>query len=87
MTNHQNEQYENLDYENIIEKFKKSLGLILLTMDSLNKFLNMKRLDLIINDCYQSELNYYLHNYCSSEVNNKFYIVDILINKFSFITI
>ena len=82
IVNNPNENYENLHYENIISTFKKSLGLILLTIDSLNKIPNMKRLDLIINDCYKSELQYYLNNYCSSEVeNNKFHIVDILINK------
>ena len=81
MINNPNEQFENLHYENIIEKFKKSLGLILLTIDSLNKFTNMKRLDLIINDCYKSELQFYLRNYCTPEANNKFHIVDILINK------
>ena len=43
MSNNPNEKFENLHYDNIIEKFKKSLGLILLTIDSLNKFTNMKR--------------------------------------------
>ena len=81
MDNNPNENIQNLHYDNIIEKFKKSLGLILLTIDSLGYYTNMKRLDLIINDCYQSELQFYLHNYCSSEVKNKFYIVDILITK------
>ena len=81
MANNPNENIQNLHYDNIIEKFKKSLGLILLTIDSLSYYTNMKRLDLIINDCYQSEFQFYLHNYCSSEVKNKFYIVDILITK------
>ena len=81
MVNNPNGIFENLHYDVIIEKFKKTLGLILLTIDSLNKITNMKRLDLIINDCYKSELQFYLHNYCSTEVNNKFHIVDILINK------
>ena len=81
MVNNPNGIFENLHYDVIIEKFKKTLGLILLTIDSLNKITNMKRLDLIINDCYKSELQFYLHNYCSPEVNNKFHIVDILINK------
>lgn len=74
--------FEDLHYENIISNYKKSLGLILFTIDSLNKITNMKKLDLIINDCYKSEITYYLNNYCSSEVDNfKFHIVDILINK------
>ena len=81
MSNNPNEKFENLHYDNIIEKFRKSLGLILLTIDSLNKFTNMKRLDLIINDCYRSEIQYYLHSYCIPEINHKFHIVDILINK------
>jgi hypothetical protein len=81
MVNNPNGIFENLHYDVIIEKFKKTLGLILLTIDSLNKITNMKRLDLIINDCYKSELQFYLRNYCSTEVNNKFHIVDILINK------
>ena len=81
MINNPNENYQNLHYDNIIGKFKKSLGLILLTIDSLNKITNMKRLDLIINDCYKSELQSYLHSFCTTEANNKFHIVDILINK------
>ena len=81
MVNNPNGIFENLHYDVIIEKFRKTLGLILLTIDSLNKITNMKRLDLIINDCYQSELQNYLRKYCSQEVNNKFHIVDILINK------
>jgi hypothetical protein len=81
MINNPNENYQNLHYDNIIDKFKKSLGLILLTIDSLNKITNMKRLDLIINDCYKSELQSYLHSFCTTEANNKFHIVDILINK------
>jgi hypothetical protein len=81
MVNNPDGIFENLHYDVIIEKFKKTLGLILLTIDSLNKITNMKRLDLIINDCYKSELQFYLRNYCSTEVNNKFHIVDILINK------
>ena len=35
MANNPNENIQNLHYDNIIEKFKKSLGLILLTIDSL----------------------------------------------------
>ena len=81
MSNNPNEKFENLHYESIIEKFKKSLGLILLTIDSLNKFTNMKRLDLIINDCYSNEIQCYLRGYCMPEINLKFHIVDILINK------
>ena len=81
MINNPNENFQNLHYDNIIDKFKKSLGLILLTIDSLNKITNMKRLDLIINDCYKSELQSYLHSFCTTEVNSKFHIVDILINK------
>ena len=38
-------------------------------------------MDLVINDCYKTELKSYLQNYCFSEVNNKIYIIDILINK------
>ena len=82
LENNPNKNIENLHYDNIIEKYKKSLQLILLTTDSLCHFTNMKRLDLILNDCYQSELQYYLNNYCTTEdVNNKIYIIDILINK------
>ena len=81
MINNPNENFQNLHYDNIIETFKKSLGLILLTIDSLNKITNMKRLDLIINDCYKSEFQFYFHNFCATETNNKFHIVDILINK------
>ena len=81
MVNNPNENFENLHYENIIQNFKKSIGLILLTIDSLSNFTNMKRLDLIINDCYKSELQYYLKNFCFQEVSHKFHIVDILINR------
>ena len=82
LENNPNKNIENLHYDNIIEKYKKSLQLILLTTDSLCHFTNMKRLDLILNDCYQSELQYYLNNYCTTEdVNNKINIIDILINK------
>ena len=81
LENNPNKNIENLHYDNIIEKFKKSLELILLTTDSLCHFTNMKRLDLILNDCYQSELQYYLNNYCSIDINNKIFIIDILINK------
>ena len=81
IANNPNENFQNLHYENIISTFKKSLGLILLTIDSLNKITNMKRLDLIMNDCYKSELQCYLRNFCSSEIeHSKFHIVDILIN-------
>ena len=80
--NNPNENIEDLHYRNIIDNFKKSIGLMLLTIDSLNNFTNMKRLDLILNDCYQSEFSLFLlYNNCISEINNKFNIVDILINK------
>ena len=80
--NNPNENIEDLHYHNIIDKFKKSIGLMLITIDSLNNFTNMKRLDLILNDCYQSEFYlYFLYNNCISEISNKFNIVDILINK------
>ena len=81
MINNPNENFENLHYDHIIETFKNSLGLILLIIDSLNNFTNMKRLDLIINDCYQTEIYYYLHNYCFNDISKKFHILDILINK------
>ena len=42
MENNPNKNFENLHYDYIIEKFKKSLGLILLTIDSLYNFSNMK---------------------------------------------
>ena len=81
MMNNPNENIETLHYYDIIENFKNSLGLILLLIDSLNYFTNMKRLDLIINDCYQSEFQNFLGNYCSNEMSKKFHIIDILICK------
>jgi hypothetical protein len=81
MSNNPNEKDDDLHYDQIIEEYKSIIGLILLTIDSLYNFTNMKRLDLIINDCYQSEIYSFLYNYCSVEVSRRFHIVDILINK------
>ena len=76
-----NESYENMSYHNLIGYFKNSLELILLTINSLNNFTNMKRLDLIISDSYQNEFVNLLNIYSSSEENKNFHIVDILINN------
>ena len=76
-----NESYENMSYHNIIGYFKNSLELILLTINSLNNFTNMKRLDLIISDFYQNEFVNLLNIYSSSEENKNFHIVNILINN------
>ena len=81
MTNNPNEKDNDLHYDQIIEAYKNTIGLILLTIDSLYNFTNMRRLDLIINDCYQSEIYSFLYNYCSVEVSKRFHMVDILINK------
>ena len=76
-----NESYENMNFHNLIGYFKNSLELILLTINSLNDFTNMKRLDLIISDSYQNEFVNLLNIYSSSEENKNFHIVDILINN------
>jgi len=78
-----NENNENMSYHYIIGYFKNSLELILLTINSLNNFTNMKRIDLIISDCYQNEFVNLLNIYNSSEENKNFHIVDILINNVS----
>ena len=76
-----NENYEDMSYHDLIGYFKNSLELILLTINSLNNFSNMKRLDLIISDCYQNELVNLFNIYNSSEENKNFHIVDILSNN------
>ena len=81
MANNPNENIENVKYVSIIEKFKNSLSLMLLTIDSLNNFNNMKRLSLIINDAYKGEFKFFFRNNCSLENYDKFHIIDILINK------
>jgi len=81
LSNNPNEKDNDLHYDQIIEAYKNTIGLILLTIDSLYNFTNMRRLDLIINDCYQSEIYSFLFNYCSVEVSRRFHMVDILINK------
>ena len=81
MTNNPNDNKEIMIYENIIEKHKKSIGLMLITIDSLSNLHNMKKLNLIINDVYKGEYKFYFKNYCSYETNDKFHIMDILINK------
>jgi len=81
LSNNPNEKDNDLHYDQIIEAYKNTIGLILLTIDSLYNITNMRRLDLIINDCYQSEIYSFLYNYCSVEVSRRFHMVDILINK------
>ena len=76
-----NENYEDMSYHELIIYFKNSLELILLTINSLNNFTNMKRLDLVINDFYQNEFVNLLNIYSSSEENKNFHIVDALINN------
>ena len=80
-SNNPNEKDNDLHYDQIIEAYKNTIALILLTIDSLYNFTNMRRLDLIINDCYQSEIYSFLYNYCSVDVSKRFHMVDILINK------
>ena len=81
MANNPNENIETIKYQSIIEKFKNSLALMLLTIDSLSNFNNMKRLSLIINDAYKGEFKFFLRYNCSLENYDKLHIIDILINK------
>jgi hypothetical protein len=80
--NNPNENIKDMHYYHIIKRFEKTLGLMILTIDSLSSFTNMNRLDLILNECYKGDFKLFLLNHkCVSDNNDQFTIIDILINN------
>ena len=82
MKNNPNENIKDLHYYNIIKHFEKTIGLMILTIDSLSNFINMKRLDFILNESYKGDFKLFLYNNkIISDNNVPFNILDILISK------
>ena len=76
----------NTDIE-IINKNIRELELILLIINSLSSAINMKTLDLVINDCYKSEMQLFLSNFSPTLLKQleNFNILDILIEELKYV--
>ena len=71
----------------IINKNIRELELILLIINSLISITNVKILDLVINDCYKSEMQLFLANFCPIALKQliNFNILDILIEELKYV--
>ena len=69
---------EKININDIIVKYKNFLSVILITFHCLQKFINMTKFDLIINENYSYEFKFLFRKYCFLNQSNSFSIINFL---------
>jgi len=69
---------EKININEIIIKYKNFLSLILITFHCVQKFINMTKFDLIINESYSNEFKFLFKKYCFLNPSSSFNLVNFL---------
>ena len=69
---------EKININEIIIKYKNFLSLILITFHCVQKFINMTKFDLIINENYSNEFKFLFKKYCFLNPSSSFNLINFL---------
>ena len=69
---------ESININDIIVKYKNILSSIIITFQCLQKFINMTKFDLIINENYTNEYKYLFKKYCFLNQSSNFNIINFI---------